>query len=242
MVLLHHGLGAIQSWEEQIPALAAAGYRVVAYDRWGYGGSAARPELSMPHFREDLADLESLLDRLEIPQAALVGHSDGGAIALYFAARHPQRVTALVLVAAHIYVEDRMGVGINETRVAYEKKERFRRGMSRVHGAKGERIFWNWYHGWTDEANLGWNIQPLLAGIHCPTLVVQGLEDEHKSPRHARDIAEALPRAGLWLEPEVGHMLPQDKPEVFNRRLIEFLDRQIKVSGLREESRGKDVQ
>lgn len=240
VILMHHGLGAIQSWEEQIPALAAAGYRVIAYDRWGYGGSASRQALSMPYFGEDLADLEALLDLLEIPQATLIGHSDGGTIALYFAAQQPQRVTALVLVAAHIYVEARMGAGINETRAAFEQKERFRRGMERVHGDKGEGVFWNWYHGWTDEANLGWNIQPLLAGIPSPALVVQGLEDEHKTPQHAGDIAGALPQATLWLEPEVGHMLPQDKPEVFNRRVIDFL-KQFEVTGLRQTIGGGDV-
>ena len=229
VVLLHHGLGAIESWEEQIPALAETGYRVIAYDRWGYGDSEARAGLSMPYFGEDLADLEVLVDQLEVSQAILVGHSDGGTIALYFTARHPQRVAALVLVAAHIYVEARMGAGINETRAAYENKERFRHGMGRVHGAKGESLFWNWYHGWTNKAQLSWNIQPLLAQVRCPVLVVQGLEDEHKTPQHAGDIAAALPNVRLWLEPEVGHMLPQDKPEVFNRRVLEFLEEVVEV-------------
>jgi pimeloyl-ACP methyl ester carboxylesterase len=99
VVFLHHGLGAVYSWSEQIPVLAEAGYHVIAYDRWGYGNSEPREQLNVPYFEEDLSDLDQLLNYLEIKKAALVGHSDGGTIALYYAAKHPQRVSCLVTIA-----------------------------------------------------------------------------------------------------------------------------------------------
>jgi len=105
VVLLHHGLGAVRSWKGQMLVLAKAGLRVVAYDRWGHGKSDPRLTYAMPFFKEDLADLECLLNELGIPEATLIGHSDGGKIAMYFAAASPQRVTCLVIVAAHIYIE-----------------------------------------------------------------------------------------------------------------------------------------
>lgn len=223
VVLLHHGLGSVRAWKAQLPALAAAGFHVIAYDRWGYGDSAARKQISIPTFEEDLADLEALLKSKGICQANLVGHSDGGTIALYYSAFHPEQVSCLVVVAAHIYVEPKMEPGINGVRLVYEHDDRFREGLRRVHGDKLEDIFYAWYHGWLSERNLAWDMRPVLKKISCPTLVVQGIEDEHATPQHAKDLAAAIPGAELWLEPEAQHMLPQDIPEEFNRRVIEFL-------------------
>jgi pimeloyl-ACP methyl ester carboxylesterase len=102
VVLLHHGLGSTRAWRRQVPALVQAGYRVINYDRRGYGGSDVRERIDVPWFEDDQADLRMLLDAYGIESAALVGHSDGGTIALYFAACHPQRVSRLATVAAHI--------------------------------------------------------------------------------------------------------------------------------------------
>jgi pimeloyl-ACP methyl ester carboxylesterase len=225
VVLLHHGLGALRSWKGQTPVLAEAGLRVIAYDRWGHGKSDPRPTFAMPYFKEDLADLERLLDKLGVHQAALIGHSDGGKIAMYFAAASPQRVTCLVIVAAHIYIETKMQPGIEGVRSDYEQDFRFREKMRRVHGDKAKALFQGWYEGWTKPEYLAWDMRPLIHKIACPTLVVQGLEDEHATPNHARDIAAAIPNAELWLVPGAGHMLPQDCAQEFNRRVIEFIRR-----------------
>jgi pimeloyl-ACP methyl ester carboxylesterase len=66
-------------------------------------------------------------------------------------------------------------------------------------------------------------MRPTLRQIACPTLVALGLEDEHATPRHAQDIAAAIPDAELLLVPQAGHMLPQDFPQVFNPKMLEFL-------------------
>jgi pimeloyl-ACP methyl ester carboxylesterase len=229
VVLLHHGLGAVPSWSEQVPALVQAGYRTLVYDRWGYGKSDSRSELSMPFFPDDLEDLKDLLDEFGVERVSLVGHSDGGTIALYFAARYTELVTSMVVVAAHIYVEPKMQPGIEGVRRAYENQERFRQGLQRLHGDKTEQVFYNWFGGWTSKPeNTKWDMRPVLKRIECPVLVVQGFEDEHATPQHARDIAEAIPQAGLWVEPGAGHMLPQETPQEFNQRMIAFLDETMK--------------
>lgn len=223
MVLLHHGLGSTRAWRKQIPPLVAAGYRVVAYDRWGYGQSAPRPQLDVPAFKSDLADLQIVLSTFNIQPVTLIGHSDGGTLALYYAAQNPARVRALVTVAAHIYLEPKMEPGIAGIHQAFERDARFRKGMRLAHGEKYESVFWNWYNGWHTEAALTWDMRPLLKQITCPTLVVQGEGDEHATPQHARDIAAAIPNAQLWLVPDASHMLPQEMPDVFNERLLNFV-------------------
>jgi pimeloyl-ACP methyl ester carboxylesterase len=229
VVLLHHGLGSVRAWREQIPALVEAGYYVIAYDRWGYGGSDPRPSLDVPGFTDDLADLEKLLAQLGLDKVALVGHSDGGTIALYMAARYPERVNCLVTVAAHIYVEPEMQPGILGIRRAFETDRHFRKGMQYAHSEKFEAVFDHWFNGWYQADCLAWDIRPLLARIDCPTLVVQGEQDEHATPQHARDIANEISGAELWLVPKANHMLPQEQPILFNARLLQFLNAQLAI-------------
>ncbi len=223
VLLLHHGLGSTRAWRSQMALLTQAGFDVIAYDRWGYGRSDPRPNLPVPSFSDDVDDLHALLDDLHIEQAALVGHSDGGTIALYFGASYPHRLRALVTVAAHIYIEEKMLPGIESVRWAFEHDNRLRSGLQRMHGEKTEHVFYNWYHGWVRPENVGWDMRPLLGCITCPALVVQGMQDEHATPQHARDLAQALPNAQLWLLPGANHMLPQEASTVFNPRLLAFL-------------------
>lgn len=225
VMLLHHGLGSTRAWKKQIPVLAHAGRRVIVYDRWGYGLSQAREGIDIPLFRQDQDDLQALLDALKLDRLPLVGHSDGGTILLYFAARFPERVSALVTIAAHIYVEPRMEQGVGSVRFAWEHDEGFRHAMQRVHHGKAESVFANWYDGWHCPELLGWDMRPSLAGIQCPAFIVQGIEDEHATPQHAMDLAASLPGAELWLAEGMAHMLPQDQPEPFNTRLLDFLSR-----------------
>lgn len=236
VVLLHHGLGSVGAWRKQIPALVGAEFRVIAYDRWGYGGSTKRNGIDMPGFSQDLSDLESLLDQLAIPKAALVGHSDGGTIALYFAARYPERVTCLVTIAAHIYVEPQMEPGILGLQQLFEQDARFQAGLRRSHGDKAKTVFYNWFSGWHRPECLGWDIRSQLSQIICPVLVVQGSQDEHATPQHAQDITAAIPDAELWLAEGAGHMLPQENPVDFNNRLLTFLKSHIPNQGQLDQS------
>lgn len=223
LVFLHHGLGSTRAWKAQMPFFAQAGYRAIAYDRWGYGSSAPRPKLSMPFFYDDLADLEALLDQLGVNRVSLVGHSDGGTISLYFSAKNPERVSSLVVASAHIYVEPKMDTGIQAVRESYENEPAFRQALERIHGEKVESMFWGWFHGWHAPENLNWDIRPVLRRIEAPALVMQGAEDEHATDQHAADIAAAIPEARLVILPVVGHMLPQDAPYRFNEQVLSFL-------------------
>jgi pimeloyl-ACP methyl ester carboxylesterase len=227
VVLLHHGLGSTRAWRRQVLALVEAGWRVINYDRWGYGGSDIRNGIDIPWFEDDQADLRMVMDAYGVESAALVGHSDGGTIGLYFAACHPQRVTKLATIAAHIYVEPEMLTGVESARQRFETDTVWRESLQRAHGEKYAKTFYNWYDGWTSPgARLeleGWDMRPALGQITADVLAVQGEADEFASPEHARRLAESLPRAQLWLEPGAGHSFPQDRAEVFNRRLLEFL-------------------
>jgi pimeloyl-ACP methyl ester carboxylesterase len=223
VVLLHHGLGSTRSWRKQVPSLTEAGYRVIVYDRWGYGQSEPRPYLEIPSFRDDLDDLAAILKAFNLQTATLIGHSDGGTIALYWAALYPEWVENLVTIAAHIYLEPKMEPGIQMIRKTFEQDSDFRIKFQRSHGDKFEAVFRNWFEGWHTPKTLDWDMRPLLPNITCPTLVIQGENDEHATVEHARDIAEGIPQAELWIAKGAAHMLPQEKPDLLNTKLLEFL-------------------
>jgi len=95
VVLLHAGIVDSWAWEPLTPFLLDAGYRVVAFDRRGTGGSTTGDlEFS------NRADTIAVLDALELRQAALVGNSIGGQVALDTAIEFPARVAALVTIGS----------------------------------------------------------------------------------------------------------------------------------------------
>lgn len=239
VLLLHHGLGAVRAWKAQIPVLVEHGWRVIAYDRWGYGKSDPRPGLALPDFAPDLADLEELIALLQIEKLALVGHSDGGKIAMLYTLRHPEKVSRLLLVSTHIYVEEKMGIGIQDVRQNYLEDADFRGKMHKIHGDKADQVFDNWFEGWLavgKQPDQSWDMRPAIGNIACPVLVIQGREDEHATPQHARDIAAAIPTAQLRLVDGVGHMLPQEAEEVFNVEMLAFLGEETGIPRLMEVS------
>ncbi len=230
LVLLHDGLGSVRAWRAQIPVLTAAGFRVLAYDRFGYGRSDDRPSLHPPYFEDDQSDFLALADLLGLERFYLVGHSDGGTLALYLAARYPERVLGLVVVAAHIYIEPSMPPALAALRDRFEADEGFRLSLRRQHGEKYRSLFYHWIDSWSQPQNLAWDMRPQLARVKCPVLVVQGELDEHATPQHARDLSAALPSAELWLVPGAAHMLPQETPQFFNPRLVEFIEQQSSLT------------
>jgi pimeloyl-ACP methyl ester carboxylesterase len=106
-VMLLHGWGASTfTWREQIDVLAAAGYRVVAFDRPPYGLSQKTGD-NLPYSPAALADFTAhVMDALDIEKAVMVGQSQGGGVIGYFAVKYPERVEKLVFVSAALRPTD----------------------------------------------------------------------------------------------------------------------------------------
>ncbi|RCK75616.1 MAG: benzoate degradation ring-cleavage hydrolase [Anaerolineae bacterium] len=219
VVLLHHGLGSLKAWQAQLEFLMAHDISVLAYDRWGYGRSDDRPSLDPPDFKEDVRDLKALLSK-ENKALVLVGHSDGGNIALMYASRYPYNLLGVIVVAAHIYFEPRMAVGIQELLRSYQESDVFQKGLQRQH--EGKAVFERWFQAWA-QLGVEWDLRQNLALIQCPVLVVQGSEDEHATVQHAIDCAAALPKGRVEIVEGASHMLPQKSVDVFNQILIQSL-------------------
>ncbi len=221
LVLLHHGLGSVATWGE-LPARLAerTGCQVVAYSRWGHGASAPLPDALRPvSFMHDEArdDLPGLLRALDLRRPLLVGHSDGASIALiYAAAGHAPAPQGLVLLAPHVFVEERTLAGIRAARKDYEQGD-LRRRLARVH-ADPDGAFYGWNRAWLQPSFAAWNIEPELARIPrtCAVTVLQGDADEYGTEAQLVALRRGLgdhPALQIRLLPGCGHLPQRDRPE-----------------------------
>jgi pimeloyl-ACP methyl ester carboxylesterase len=181
IVLLHEGLGCIALWRD-IPErlVEQTGLGVFAYSRFGYGHSdpvtLPRPMTYMHD--EAINVLPRVLDTAGIGKAILVGHSDGGSIAaIYAAAVRDPRITGLVLIAAHFFVEDLNIASIARIREAYETTD-LRSRLARYH-ANVDNAFRGWNDAWLDPRFRDFDITAGLRRITVPILALQGADDPY---------------------------------------------------------------
>jgi pimeloyl-ACP methyl ester carboxylesterase len=178
LVLLHEGLGSVGLWRGFPAALqAATGRRVIAFSRFGHGRSDPPPRPRTPAFfhEEALDVLPALLPQLDAEEPILVGHSDGGSIALIHAGHHP--VTALALLAPHVVVENCTVEAIEGTRRQYLEGD-LRARMARHH-EDVDAAFWGWCDVWLDPAFRSWSLERDAERVAVPTLLIQGVDDPY---------------------------------------------------------------
>jgi len=220
MVFLHEGLGSVSMWRDFPQRLCdALGWRGLVYARPGYGQSTQRAGNHSwgPDFLHQQAHelLPALLAALQVPVQAeppwLFGHSDGGSIALLHAARWPQQVAGLVLLAPHILVEELSITSIAQAREAYRQGE-LRQRLARHH-ADVDGAFWGWNNIWLHPDFRAWNITHQLSTITCPLLAVQGLDDEYGTLAQIEGIAAQVPQTRLLTLPACGHSPHRDQPQ-----------------------------
>ena len=220
IVFLHEGLGSVSMWREFPQAVCdAVGARGLVYSRPGYGRSTPRAADDNwgPDFMHHQAHevLPALLDALGIDTAQdppwLFGHSDGGSIALLHAARFPDRVAGLVVLAPHIFVEAVSVASIERARDAYLEGD-LRERLARHH-ADPDSAFWGWNRIWLDPRFRDWSIDQELAPITCPLLAIQGRDDEYGTLLQIRGIARVLPQTELLELPDCGHSPQRDQPD-----------------------------
>jgi pimeloyl-ACP methyl ester carboxylesterase len=245
VVLLHGGSYYSWYWKDQIEALAAAGFRVVAKDRLGWGKST---KAILPYsWSLHASNTAAILDHLGIERAAVVGHSMGGIEATRFAFLYPERATHLVMVNPVGLTDNRFGRGFRpatmevnqrpDLQAAYQAD--VRTDLNRYVEWKPEYLeHLRIRHGmrlspdWPRLAlaqQLGGNLRGLDTMVndwpHITTkaMMLGGEEDGPSFPANMRRAAETLQNAELVLFPGIGHNPHEEAPELTNRELIRFL-------------------
>jgi pimeloyl-ACP methyl ester carboxylesterase len=227
VIFLHEGLGSVAMWRDwPAEVCRRTGRDGIVYSRRGYGRSDPVPDVRgagrlAPDYmhREAFEVLPALLDTLGAPPPVLLGHSDGGSIALLHASRFDVR--ACVAMAPHVIVEEISLRAIEQARVAFEGGALHQR-LSAYH-ADVEGAFWQWNDAWLSPRFRGFDIRPDCRKISAPVLALQGLEDPYGT---LRQIDEIAPTAGPFETvkiPRCGHSPHRDQREYTTSRIVQFL-------------------
>ena len=232
LVFLHEGLGSVSLWTQRgrswpQAVCEATGRAGIVYSRRGYGQSDAVPEVRgagrlAPDYmhREAWEVLPALLDTLGVQAPVLLGHSDGASIALLHASRHP--VSAAIVMAPHLMVEDVAVRAISEARAAFESgglREKLARHHADVDGA-----FWQWNDVWLSPGFRGFDIRPDCGRIRAPLLAIQGMGDEYGTMAQLDELALATPQTVQLRLADCGHSPQRDQPERSLEAVAAFLD------------------
>lgn len=219
VLVLHGGLGFIESMHYQISALAPSHF-VVAPDSRGHGRST---DGDGPITYEGMAaDMVALMDKLGIEKADIVGWSDGGIIGLIMAMEHPERVRRLVTIGANYSIDGLSSLppedpsALNET-LAPARKFYINVAPDPSHwSAFAGKVL----HMWRTSPNYS---PADLARIEAPVLVMAGENDSIKRT-HTEELAQAIPDATLDIVPGASHFLPLEMSERANASILGFLE------------------
>jgi pimeloyl-ACP methyl ester carboxylesterase len=231
LVFLHEGLGCAALWRDFPARLAEiTGCGALIYSRLGYGGSAPCPlprEVDFMH-REGLVVLPEVIRQTGIHDYLLVGHSDGGSIALIHAGGSPcPGLKGIVTLAAHVYCEDLTRRSIEAARERYLNGD-LKVRLSRYHGHNTHCAFWGWNDVWLHPDFRKWTIDAFLPAIRVPVLAIQGEKDPYGSQGQIDVIRR---KAGgvvdVEMIPDCGHAPHLEKADAVLTAISAFMKHRI---------------
>jgi pimeloyl-ACP methyl ester carboxylesterase len=234
VVFLHEGLGSAGLWRnfpDQV--CAATGHGGLIYSRFGYGDSDPAPLPRPVTYLDDEGGLlPAVLAAAGVSAAILLGHSDGGSIALAAAAAdgravatgQERRILGAALLAPHVTVEDDNLATIRDAGERYANTD-LRERLARHHH-NVDVAFRGWHDAWIDPAFKAWSLTGKLPDVTVPVLVVQGEADPYGSTDQARLIAAGVSGpVDMLLLPDCGHSPQRDQPVETLTAVVRLVER-----------------
>ncbi|MBI3796998.1 MAG: alpha/beta hydrolase [Deltaproteobacteria bacterium] len=237
VVLAHPGGGNHLSWWQQVPAFAQA-YTCLTFDHRGHGATRDLPA-DDPGAAAYAQDLVGLLDHLGIHQTAIVGQSMGGWTAIGFAEVYPERVSALVLTNSTGGIRDPELDRHLDLLKTWHPRQIWAGAYTKdfSHREPARAFLYQQITAWNVRrpANLGaqlelvHHVEPIVEQ-QIPTLFLTSEEDILLPPQLVERVARQIPQALFVKIPGAGHSAYFEKPEEFNRIVLEFLQQRIGAS------------
>ena len=220
VILLHGGLGNSDHWANQVPALVEAKHEVIAIDSRGQGRSTrTNAKISYDVMANDVI---AVMDALAVKQAAIVGWSDGGEVALKLAIDHADRVAKLFVFGSNYNSEGSKPRrnGPTPTFSAYAQKCRADyQKMSKTPKQFDELVTWL-LPIWREPMHI---TKDQLSKIQAPAMIAAGDHDEVIVLAQVEEMAKLIPHAQLKVFSDASHFALWQDPQDFNQALVEFL-------------------
>lgn len=221
VVLLHGGLGNSDHWGFQLPDLVAK-YQVIAIDSRNQGRSTMTKSKAKLTYRAMANDVVAVLDALGVQKAAIVGWSDGGAIALDLGIHHADRVSKLFVFGTNYNAKgskDRKA-GSSPTFNAYAVK--CKQDFMKISKTPNDfaAVVESLMPVWRSSQNI---TQDQLRAIKAYTVVADGDHDEIIQLDQIKEMAQLIPNAKLVVFEATSHFALWQDPRAFNRAVLEFM-------------------
>ena len=228
IVFLHEALGSIGQWknfpQQLCDALQLPG---IIYERIGHGLSSPLQSNRNEDYLERYAldelplVLENTLEKNQ--KAILIGHSDGGSIALLYAQIGSSKIKSIVTMAAHVINEKETLQGIAPAIKAYKKGKLD--GLKKFHGDKTDTLFYAWADTWSAEFYKDWDICNKIDKVEVDALIIQGNQDQYGTEQQVDLILESIKskRKHKLMLDACGHHPQLDKPDEVIGSIKQFL-------------------
>ena len=225
LIFLHEALGSIIQWKA-FPSELCHSFNLpgIVIERTGHGKSSALVGERDIHYLHHYADeTAAVLREILNPnqKIILVGHSDGGSIALILAARNRRNLQAVITMAAHTFVEDETLTGIHPAIEAFEAGKLD--GLYKIHGDKTKTLFYAWATTWLTPTFKSWDIREEIKSISIPILAIQGKEDQYGTEEQVNSIVLNKENRKGAIIPACGHHPHLEKKETVIREIENWL-------------------
>lgn len=243
VVLLHHGFASSGMWKSIYPSFVRAGYRVITYDRRGYGRSDPGPDFDQFYVSDQLCsesveDLAVISEKLDLGPLRIVGQCEGGVIGLLYAGRFRDQAAALV-VASTLCHSDATMVEFNRAKFPHSFHEldpQIRDKMIEWHGMeRGEPLYeMARTRGGAYGSDI-FDLRPVLPVVICPTMILYPDRSALFEVEQAVAFYRGIPNAELAVIPRCGHNTYDQRPEDYTRHVLDFFKRVEKHPAIKKE-------
>jgi pimeloyl-ACP methyl ester carboxylesterase len=231
VVFLHANTGSSRNWiEYQVPAFTAAGYRLIAYDRRGWGRSTSETNAPAGTAADDL---RALATRLQLDRFHLVGTAGGGFVALDYALSFPEQIRSLVIANSigGIQDEEYLELGRRLRPAQFDALPPDLRELGPAYRAANAEGVRRWLDLEHNSRQAGATAQSLknritfseLEKIKTPTLLITGDADMYAPPPILRFFSARIRNAQTLVIPEAGHSSYWENPDAFNHAVLNFI-------------------
>lgn len=233
IVLLHHGFGSSKMWKSIYPVLVSNGFKVLMFDRRGFGRSEEGSDFQEFYENEiryrtkSVAELRQLISLLDIGPCHLLGQCEGGVVGVDYAVAYPDDVLSLTAASTQCYREVLM-IELNAKKLVTTfsgLEPRLQMKMIEWHGEYAQKRYDQFAKCGGAYGLSYFDLRPNLVRVQCPTLVLYPDRSAIFDVEQAVAFYRSLPRGELAVFPKCGHNTYDQRTADYTRVFLDFIKR-----------------